>query len=89
MNANCAERLVDDAVAERDREWQASIGISALSGPADVRPAFDEAKQRWVDDAVAEERLALREIITGTYWGTYWPSVQKLLLAALDAREKS
>lgn len=88
--ADWAERIQREAVAERDKEWQASIGISTFSGPNDIRPAFEEVKQHWVDQAVAEEREALREIVERCAPCTgICSSVREELDAALDAREKA
>jgi hypothetical protein len=57
---------IDEAVAERDREWREALGVVEKDCP---HPAFAQTWLRSsVSDAVAEERRALREIIVGETW---------------------
>ena len=96
--ADWAERLIHDAVAERDREWQKAIGISAFSGPGDVHPAFNEATKLHIAKAVAEEREALRDRLlemrqvarpTLDFHSPCCMQTIDHMLAILDAQEKA
>jgi hypothetical protein len=87
------ERHIHESVAERDREWTTTLGVSLNHRGEGVTPEWMRESiaghNREMAKAVAEERKALREIL-GYVDPREGPSRGTLLklLAALDAREK-